>query len=83
MRKMYHVPKAKFLLHHWKQLEENFDRIHIDYVGPRNGYYFLIIVDAKSKPKIRILSKAPTTESTIRVIRRHLCYARLPTESSF
>jgi len=39
MRKMYHVPKApaKFLLHHWKQLEENFDRIHIDYAGPRNG----------------------------------------------
>jgi len=60
---------AKAPLHRWEQPEKNFDRVHIDYAGPKNGYFFLILVDAKSKwPEVRILSKAPTTESTITLL---------------
>ncbi len=60
---------AKAPLHRWEQPQENFERVHIDYAGPRKGLHFLILVDAKSKwPEIRILSRAPTTESTIALL---------------
>ena len=55
--------------HKWEIPDKNFDRVHIDHAGPRNGYYFIILVDAKSKwPEIRIERKAPTTISTINLL---------------
>jgi len=62
----YQKPPAKVPIHHWDEPENNFDRIHIDFAGPRHGYQFLVVVDAKSKwPEVRIFPNAPTTESTI------------------
>lgn len=43
-----------------------FERIHVDYVGPVNGKFFLVLVVAKSKwPVICVNNEAPTSESTI------------------
>lgn len=60
---------AKAPLHRWEQPQENFDHVHIDYVGPRNGLFFLLLVDAKSKwLEIWILLTAPTSESLIALL---------------
>ena len=60
---------AKAPLHQWDLPEANWDRIHIDYAGPFQGYNFLIVVDAKSRwPEIKILKPAPTSESTIELL---------------
>ena len=40
-------PKVR--IHSWEEPDTNWQRIHIDYAGPYQGHYFLIIVDAKSK----------------------------------
>lgn len=60
-------PKAE--LHHWEPPKQNFQRIHMDYAGPMDGYYFLIVVDAKSKwPEVRCIKSAPSSASTIRLL---------------
>ncbi|XP_065224403.1 uncharacterized protein K02A2.6-like [Planococcus citri] len=62
----YQKQPAKVKVHHWEIPENNFDRIHIDFTGPRKGYQFLIVVDAKSKwPEIKIFNKDPTSLSTM------------------
>lgn len=59
----------KVALHSWDEPTENWERIHIDYAGPLEDYYFLICVDAKSKwAEIQISKEAPTTLSTIRLL---------------
>lgn len=59
----------KVPLHVWEEPEENFDRIHIDFAGPKNGYQFLVLVDAKSKwPEVEIFSNPPSTETTIQAL---------------
>ncbi|GBP00422.1 Uncharacterized protein K02A2.6 [Eumeta japonica] len=40
-------PRA--MLHPWEEPEHNWLRVHIDYAGPYQGYYFLVVIDAKSK----------------------------------
>ena len=41
-------------------------RIHIDYAGPYQDHYFLIIVDAKSKwIEVSVCASAPSSYSTI------------------
>lgn len=55
----------KVTLHPWEEPEENWQRIHIDYAGPYQGYYFLVVVDAKSKwAEVGMCSSAPTSSST-------------------
>uniref|UniRef100_A0A8D9B7U7 RNA-directed DNA polymerase n=1 Tax=Cacopsylla melanoneura TaxID=428564 RepID=A0A8D9B7U7_9HEMI len=57
---------AKVPPHHWEKPKENFSRVHMDYAGPKDGYYYLILVDAKSKwPEIKVLKKAPDTGVTM------------------
>ncbi|XP_011883223.1 PREDICTED: uncharacterized protein K02A2.6-like, partial [Vollenhovia emeryi] len=57
---------VKAPLHPWEEPENNWQRIHVDYAGPFQGHYFLIIVDAKSKwTEIEICPSAPSTASTI------------------
>lgn len=52
-----------------EQPEQNTGRVHIDYADPRNGLHYLILVGVKTKwLKIRILSKAPSTKSTIALL---------------
>ncbi|XP_065222219.1 uncharacterized protein K02A2.6-like [Planococcus citri] len=47
----------------------NWQRIHIDYAGPFQGYHFLVVVDAKSKwMEIGCQRNAPSSESTIKML---------------
>ncbi|XP_065207370.1 uncharacterized protein K02A2.6-like [Planococcus citri] len=57
---------AKVPVHKWEIPDENFDRVHIDFAGPKDGLHFLILVDSKSKwPEVRVFKKDPTSESTM------------------
>lgn len=48
-------PKAK--IHPWAPPLENWKRVHTDHAGPFQGYYFLVVVDTKSKwAEIRLLN---------------------------
>lgn len=45
---------------------ENWERIHMDYAGPVNQTYFLVLVDAKSKwTEIEIINEPPIAAITI------------------
>lgn len=56
-------------LHRWETPSQNFSRVHIDYAGPYQGHFFLILVDAKSKwPEISVINAAPTTDVTIELL---------------
>ncbi|XP_055924024.1 uncharacterized protein K02A2.6-like [Eupeodes corollae] len=55
--------------HHWDEPNANFDRVHIDYAGPLQGYNFFVLIDAKSKwPEIKVTNSAPTSEVTIKFL---------------
>ncbi|XP_039305140.1 uncharacterized protein K02A2.6-like [Solenopsis invicta] len=61
---------AKAPLHQWEQPTSNWNRIHIDYAGPFENHYFLVVVDARSKwAEIRIIKEAPTSEKTIELLK--------------
>src|SRR5436190_2372536 len=56
-------------LHPWEEPDHNWQRIHIDYAGPYQGHYFLVIMDAKSKwAEIEICRIALTSLSTIELL---------------
>lgn len=60
---------SKVPVHPWDEPKENWDRVHIDYAGPFQDHFFLIVVDAKSKwAEIKICRNAPTTASTIEML---------------
>lgn len=60
---------AKAPLHPWEEPDYNWQRIHIDYAGPFQGHYFLMVVDAKSKwIEVGICSTAPSSMSTIEIL---------------
>jgi len=63
-------PKAT--LHAWPPATKPWERIHIDYAGPRLGRYFLIIVDAFSKYPDVIPVSNMTSRQTVAVLRK-LC----------
>lgn len=53
-------------------------RIHIDYAGPKDDYYYFIIIDAYSGwPEIFVLKIAPTS-STINALKRVFSQFGLP-----
>lgn len=57
---------VKTPLHPWEEPEYNWQCVHVDYAGPLQGHYFLIIIDATSKwAEIEICPSAPSTASTI------------------
>uniref|UniRef100_A0A146LZ17 RNA-directed DNA polymerase n=1 Tax=Lygus hesperus TaxID=30085 RepID=A0A146LZ17_LYGHE len=59
----------KLPVHPWDQPSENWERLHIDYAGPFQGYHFLVCVDAKSKwAEVEPIKNAPTTASTIALL---------------
>lgn len=63
-----HSP-AKAPLHHWDTPINNWDRIHIDYAGPFQGFYYLLVVDAKSRwVEIKVLQRAPNSEVTMKLL---------------
>lgn len=60
---------AKAPTHAWDEPPNNFDRIHIDYAGEYLGFYYLIVVDAKSKwLEVKVLRNAPSSTSTIQLL---------------
>lgn len=70
---------TKVPFHSWSEAEENFERIHIDYAGPYQGYQFLVVIDAKSKwIEIKYTRNAPSTESTIQMLKQIFTFHGLP-----
>lgn len=49
-------------IHHWEVPSKPWQRIHIDFAGPLQGYYLLIIVDALSK-WVEIIPTKTTTSA--------------------
>ncbi|UYV68321.1 K02A2.6-like [Cordylochernes scorpioides] len=44
------------------------ERIHLDYAGPFQGYYYLVLIDAKSRwAEIKAISEPPTSLNTIKL----------------
>ncbi|XP_055903972.1 uncharacterized protein K02A2.6-like [Eupeodes corollae] len=65
--------------HHWDEQNANFDRVHIDYAGPLQGYNFFVLIDAKSKwPEIKVTNSAPTSEVTIKFLQDIVATHGLP-----
>ena len=62
----------------WSDPGKSFDRLHIDYCGPIEDKYFLIIIDAHSKfADVHICSKM-TSSITIECLRRTFCNFGIP-----
>lgn len=64
--------------HHWEYPSRPFERIHIDYAGPFQGVYFLLVVDAYSKWTEVYITKRITTEATIPFLRLFFATFGLP-----
>lgn len=60
-------PKAPVMS--WNVTEEPWQRVHIDYAGPFENLYFLIVIDSHSKWIEVSISKAATTDHSIRFLR--------------
>ncbi|UYV80717.1 K02A2.6-like [Cordylochernes scorpioides] len=60
-------PKAP--VHHWDPPSTNWERIHLDYAKPFQGYYYLVLIDAKSRwAEIKAISEPPTSLNTIKLL---------------
>jgi hypothetical protein len=60
---------VKVPVHPWDEPKGNWDRIHIDYAGPFQDHFFLIVVDAKSRwAEIKICRNPPTSATTIGIL---------------
>ncbi|XP_058817794.1 uncharacterized protein K02A2.6-like [Topomyia yanbarensis] len=64
------VAKAppKTLLSSWPQASYPWQRLHVDYAGPFEGHYFLIIVDSYSKWPEIIRTQTITSRTTIELM---------------
>ena len=56
---------VKVPLQSWPEPEKVWDRIHVDYAGPVDGYYYFVIVDALSKYPEIFKTTSITTNATI------------------
>ncbi|XP_046803785.1 uncharacterized protein K02A2.6-like [Lucilia cuprina] len=52
----------------WPTPENAWERIHVDYGGPIEGYYFLVVVDAFSKWPEIVPTKSITAQQTIDIL---------------
>ncbi|XP_060543768.1 uncharacterized protein K02A2.6-like isoform X2 [Pantherophis guttatus] len=62
----------------WEMPSSPWARIHIDFAGPMQGHYLLIVVDAFSKWLEVIPMASTTSEATIRALRRLFATHGLP-----
>ena len=74
-------PKAE--LHAWEWPIQPWHRLHVDYAGPLQGKYFLIIEDANSKWVEIFPIKRPSTSETVKYLRQCFCTYGLPVTSYF
>ena len=56
-------------LHPWVWPAAPWERVHIDFCGPMNGYMFLIVIDAFSKWMEVFPMRSATAEATIEMLR--------------
>lgn len=68
----------KTTLESWPAPQKPWQRVHIDYAGPVNDTYFLVLVDALSKWPEVIATKRITTAATIEILRRIFCRFGMP-----
>lgn len=59
----------KTSLESWPAPEKPWQRVHLDYAGPQDGWYYLILVDCFSKWPEVVRTKEITTAATIRMLR--------------
>ena len=69
---------GKAELHPWEWPTQPWHRIHVDYAGPVNSNYFLIIVDAHSKWVEVYPTKGPTTKDTVQCLNHTFATFGLP-----
>ena len=67
------LPK-KSPLHPWEWPMVPWHRVHVDYAGPMNGVYYLVLVDAHSKWVEIFPTQTITSKATIGLLRS--CFAR-------
>ena len=53
----------------WPQMDIPWSRIHIDYAGPLNGFYHLVVVDSYMKWPEIFKCQRPTATTTIHALR--------------
>ncbi|XP_059621313.1 uncharacterized protein K02A2.6-like [Phlebotomus argentipes] len=64
--------------HIWEEEKEAFERVHVDYAGPVQGKYLLILVDAYSKwPEVKVCGNM-STDTTIKKLREIFSTHGLP-----
>lgn len=68
----------KEALHPWHPCKEAFERIHLDYAGPIDGKYILLIVDAYSKWLEAFITNGKTTKETLHHVRETVARFGLP-----
>ncbi|XP_054259506.1 uncharacterized protein K02A2.6-like [Macrosteles quadrilineatus] len=76
-REKQNLPK-KEINHPWEPASEPWERVHIDFAGPTNGNYFLLVVDAFRKWVEVIPMKSITSSWTIRELRKIFTTFGLP-----
>nr|XP_055071051.1 uncharacterized protein K02A2.6-like [Misgurnus anguillicaudatus] len=65
-------------LHPWEWPSKPWERIHVDFGGPCEGYMYLVVVDAHSKwPEVRLMTST-TAGKTIDVLRNLFSHYGLP-----
>lgn len=69
-------PKAE--LHPWEWPSHPWHRLHVDYAGPVQGKYFLVVVDAHSKWVEIFPTNGPSTSETIKNLRHCFCQFGFP-----
>ncbi|XP_039215531.1 uncharacterized protein K02A2.6-like, partial [Crotalus tigris] len=61
------MPQAP--IHRWEETQSPWSRVHIDYAGPFQGQFFLVLVDSHSKWLEVLPVSSTTTAKTIQVLR--------------
>ena len=68
----------KVFYHNWKVPERSFERVHLDYAGPIDGKYLLLLVDSYSKWLEVSISTNKTTSTTLKMLRETVARFGLP-----
>ncbi|XP_037931615.1 uncharacterized protein K02A2.6-like [Teleopsis dalmanni] len=69
---------TKTTLHPWPKPSDSWERLHIDYAGPIDSYYYLVVIDAFSKWPEIIQTKSITATQTISSLKEIFARFGLP-----
>lgn len=58
----------KYNLHHWEYPSSPWERVHIDYAGPVQGKYLLIVIDSYSKWTQVKITSSTTSDATCKIL---------------